>query len=429
MARFRIGAAKKEITPSLPVELSGYIRRFGKATGIHDPLLANFLSVEKEGKQVLFISLDLLFFDNDFSLKTRKKISEELKMEEKNILIAATHTHSAPGIHPFRNIDSRDKNWEEQVFDILIQGSRETFQNLIKATVGTSLGFTFIGKNRRIERGPVDPYFPILCFFDERELPLAVAANYGCHPVVLDERNLLISVDYVGYFRSYLNEFFSSDIVTLFYTGACGDVDPVSRGSFSAAEKLGKTLAEEALKEIKKMKFNSDIEIKTEEVSFKIPYEWLPDPEEAKDIYEKTLSHYEGAVKKGDKEAMKIQKAFLLWAEDLKKKANESKLPSCLECKLQCIKLGDAVFLSFPFELFSSISLVLREKSGIENLFMVGYANGYNGYLPDESSYAEGGYEIEEAFKYVGLLPLPSQAEKLFTENALSLMKSLGKQE
>ncbi len=423
MGRLTIGAVKKEITPSLPADLLGYIRRFGKATGIHDPLLANLLLVDNGAKKVLLISLDILFLSSNFSNRVKHAISEKLNMDKKNILIAAIHTHSAPGIHLFRDESIRNKEWEDEVFQTLVKGAVEASQQSQAAYLGVESGRSFIGKNRRKDEGPLDPNFPLICFFDERDHPLAVIANYGCHPVVLDEKNLFITADYVFDFRSGLNKILSSDVITLFFTGASGDVDPVERGSFSIAKRLGMELAEEALKIIDDMEAKADINIQTKETSLKIPYGWIPDAQETEEIYASTHQKYEDAVKKRDRVAQKMQKAFLLWADELKEKAINNEIPNSLECELQCIKLGDAVLLAFPFELFSSISLSLRAQSGIQDLLMIGYANGYNGYLPDKKSLEEGGYEVEEAFKYIGLLPFSANAEELFLEKALQLIK------
>ena len=425
MGKLRIGAVKKEITPSLPANLSGYIRRFGKATGIHDPLLANFLLVDSRAEEVLLISLDVLFLSSDFALRVKEALSEKLNIDKKNILIAALHTHSAPGIHTFRDESIRDKGWEERVFQTLLQGASETRSRLKTASLGLGLGRASIGRNRRKEGGPFDPNFPLICFFDEQDHPRAVVANCGCHPVVLDEKNLFITADYVFNFRNSLNTILSSDLTTLFFTGACGDVDPVERGSFSLARRLGIELAEDALEVIDSMEVHSDIDIKAKETSLRIPYGWLPEAKEAEQVYRNTREQYENAAAQGNREAQKIQKAFLLWAEELREKALHDGLPHSLECKLQCIKLGDAVLLAFPFELFSSISKSLRVQSGIPNIFMVGYANGYSGYLPDKKSIEEGGYEVDEAFKYVGLLPFSENAEELFLKKALSLIKSV----
>jgi len=423
--RLRIGAVRKDITPPLPADLSGYIRRFGKASKIHDPLLANLLLIDNGINQLLLISLDILFLSSELSSRLRQAISEELNMDKKNILIAAIHTHSSPGIHTFRDEGIRDKTWEEKVFQTLVKGAAEAGKYLEEASIGIGMGSSAIGRNRRKEGGPLDPNFPLICFFDKQEHPLAVIANYGCHPVVLDEKNLLITADYVHYFRKSLSERLSSDILTLFFTGASGDVDPMERGSFSIAERMGLELAEEALKIISEMETRKDIDIIAKETSLKIPYGWVPDVQEAKECYERTRQKYEEAMRSGNRESRKIQKAFLLWAEQLREKALKNELPKSLESQLQCIKLGEAVLLAFPFELFSSVSLSLRVKSAVKHLFMVGYANGYSGYLPDRNSIREGGYEVEEAFKYVGILPFDSKAEELFLEKALSLIESL----
>ncbi len=423
--RLRIGAVRKEITPPLPANLSGYIRRFGKATQIHDPLLAHLLLIDNGIQKILLISLDILFLSSNLSLRLRQAISDELSMATKNILIAAIHTHSSPGIHTFRDEGIRDKTWEEEVFQTLVKGAAEAGQRLEEASIGIGLGSSLIGRNRRKEGGPLDPNFPLICFFGKQNHPLAVIANYGCHPVVLDEKNLLITADYVHFFRKSLCQQLSPDILTLFFTGASGDVDPRERGSFSIAERLGLELAEEALKIISKMETRTDIDIEAKETSLKILYGWAPDIQEAKKVYESTRQKYEEAKRSGNRESRKIQKAFLLWAEELREKALKNELPKSLECRLQCLKLGEAVLLAFPFELFSSVSLSLKEKSAVKNLFMIGYANGYFGYLPDRSSIREGGYEVEEAFKYVGILPFDSNAEELFLKKALSLIESL----
>ncbi len=421
----RIGAVQKEITPSLPAELVGYIRRFGKAAGIHDPLLANLLLVDNGTERVLLVSLDILFLSTDFAFKVKQAVSEKLNIDTKNILLAAIHTHSAPAIHFFRDESIQDKAWEEKVFQTLVQSAVEASQQLQQTTMGVGVGRSSIGQNRRKDKGPFDSNFPLICFFDEQDRPQAVMANCGCHPVVLDERNLFITADYVFNFRNSLNTMLSSDLTTLFFTGACGDVDPLERGSFSAAQRLGKKLAGEALVIIDSMEASSDIEIKSIETSLEIPYAGIPNAHEAEETYKNTRKNYENAAAKGEREAQKIQKAFLLWAEKLREKALKNEIPASLQCKLQCIKLGDAVLFAFPFELFSSISQSLRARSGIPNLFMVGYANGYGGYLPDKKSIEEGGYEVEEAFKYIGLLPFTADAETLFLRKALELIKGV----
>lgn len=425
MGNLRAGVSKMEITPPVGTDLSGYIRRFGSSTGIHDPLWANILWVANGNDQVLFISMDVMNFSEEFSERAKAALAEETNIAKDNILLAAIHTHSAPGIHIFRDGSKRDTKWEDRVLHVLVNGSKEATQRPKKALFATGTGQASIGYNRRKPGGAVDPSLTLAGLFTENEELFSLIANYGCHPVVLAEDNLHISADYVGYFRDQLGKLFAPDITTLFFTGATGDVDPIERGSFPVAEKLAGILSGEARQLIGQMKLQSDSDIKTGQTSLKIPFGWIPSADEAEKICGENTSAYRKALEKGNREDAKIRKAFLLWAEDLRNRALKRTLPDSLECELQAIRIGEAVFLAFPFELFSSLSLELRRLSGIECLFLVGYANGYHGYLADDESVREGGYEIKDAFKYTALLPFSDQAGNIFLERSLALLQKM----
>jgi len=428
MKTFRAGAAKREITPPVGIDLFGYIRRLGSSTGIHDPLGANFLWVEDENLGVLLVSLDVLNFSDEFAAQAKSAISKEIDVAEQNICIAAIHTHSAPGMHFFRGGGKRNRAWEKGVLDLLIDGSKEAKQNSRSAYLGLATDLAFIGYNRRKSENDVDSHLTLACFADDKKRPFCVVANYGCHPVVLKEDNLLISADYVGYFREQLNRLFSADMVTLFFTGATGDVDPIDRGSFEMADRLAGILAQKAFVMINNMNWTRKGDLRVENIKLTVPYERIPSLEQAEETYQKARFLYQQAKKKGDRTEIKIQKAFLDWAEELREGAEAHMIPSSLECELQCLKLGDLVLVAHPFELFSSLSLEIRELSKVEHLIMAGYANGYHGYLPDEKSVREGGYEVEEAYKYVGLLPYSPQAGQIFQEKALTVIKNVVRQ-
>lgn len=422
MKTFRAGAAKREITPPVGTDLFGYIRRIGSSTGIHDPLWANFLWVEDENLGVLLVSLDVLNFSDQFAARAKAAISEGVSLAEQNICIAAIHTHSAPGMHFFRGGGKRNMGWEKGVLDVLVKGSREAKQNSRSAYVGLATDRAFIGYNRRKSENAVDPHLTLACFVDEKKRAYCILANYGCHPVILKEDNLLISADYVGYFRERLNRLFSADVITLFFTGASGDIDPIERGSFKIADRLGGTLAQKALTMIKNMSWTREGELRIEKIKITIPYERIPSFEEAEETYQKVRSLYRHARTKGDRTEIRIQKAFLDWAEELREGTAAQKIPSSLECELQCFRLENLVLVSHPFELFSSLSLEIREFSKVNHLIFAGYANGYHGYLPDERSSREGGYEVEDAYKYVGLLPYSPRAGQIFVKAVLDVI-------
>lgn len=423
MGRLKFGVAQRDITPPPGTPLSGYIRRRGCATGIHDPLGAHFLVLEDGTIRVLLISLDILFLSRAFASRAKLAVAKKTGILKSRILIACTHTHSAPGLHPFRNSRQGDKEWEDGVQQALIQGAEEACHNLKAGNWGVGSGCSVIGRNRRKEKGAFDPSLSMLYIRDENKAPLAVVTSYGCHPVVLDETNLLVSSDYVEYFRKHLRRHLAPKAVILFILGAAGDVDPIQRGDFRTAEVYGQALATEAKRMIDSMDFQDELEIRVQEGALKIPFGWKPTPDEAEHVYMDHEKRHEYVSSQGNQEQIQISRAHLLWSKELQEKALHHMLPDSLESELQVIRVGKAVFLATPFELFASTALKLREKSQAATLFVTTCANGYAGYLPDEEAFAERGYEVEEAFKYVGLLPLSLSAEKLFFRKALSLIQ------
>jgi len=61
-----------------------------------------------------------------------------------------------------------------------------------------------------------------------------------------------------------------------------------------------------------------------------------------------------------------------------------------IQAEIQVMELGPVKWVSLPAEAFVQIGLALK-RAGAS--FVAGYANGYVGYLPIRSAYAEGGYE------------------------------------
>ncbi len=63
---------------------------------------------------------------------------------------------------------------------------------------------------------------------------------------------------------------------------------------------------------------------------------------------------------------------------------------------LQAVRVGEAVFIGIPAEVFVEIGLRIK-RGGRRPTFIAGLANGYIGYFPDRRSYLAGGYEVVSA--------------------------------
>ena len=67
-----------------------------------------------------------------------------------------------------------------------------------------------------------------------------------------------------------------------------------------------------------------------------------------------------------------------------------------LPTEIQGIRLGSALMVAVPGELFVEIALRLKAETD-HPLFIMGITNGYMGYLPNRDAYRSGGYEVVSA--------------------------------
>jgi hypothetical protein len=408
-----VGAYTNEITPQNPVDLNGYILRFGKSEGVHDPLTANYLYIESDGNKTLLISLDILTISTETATKLRNILSSQLEIDKAAIIIAAIHTHSAVGSPYLRNVGTEDKQWLEIFENKIIEGSKIARNTAIQCELYSYEAYSLVGINRRKETRGIDPNVPFIVIKSSSNI-VAYIINYNCHAVCLTEKNLLISADYVHYLREFLYKSLNQHFPILFFNGGSGDVDPRKRGSFEDAKFTGEKLAEEILlnyKVYQGSRLNTIINYKT--IKMTIPYNWHPSVEEA----EKDLSNYSQRLDKSQtKEEKKISGAFLQWASEVLEMAKAQTLPDSLETEVSFVTVGQSIFIAVPLEIFSSISLKLRKHFGGYSVFVISYGNGYSGYLSDKAAHFEGGYEIDDWHKYAGILPKVPYSEDIFWE-------------
>src|SRR5436189_212527 len=91
---FRAGAATSNITPPLESPIIGGFVPF-PATHVHDELHARCLVLDDGKTKLVFVVCDLLGIDRLVSDDARALIEQDLKIPKENVLISATHTHSA----------------------------------------------------------------------------------------------------------------------------------------------------------------------------------------------------------------------------------------------------------------------------------------------------------------------------------------------
>jgi len=99
--------------------------------------------------------------------------------------------------------------------------------------------------------------------------------------------------------------------------------------------------------------------------------------------------------------------SFLAWARRTKRQCFDAqgryKGPKATRARFGLVSLGEELQLfAIPGELFCSIGMDLKKRALPAKLLVCGYAGGTVGYMPSEEAIAQGGYEVESAYRYYG---------------------------
>jgi hypothetical protein len=130
-------------------------------------------------------------------------------------------------------------------------------------------------------------------------------------------------------------------------------------------------------------------------LSVDLPLKRYPPPEEI----ERTLREAEDKVMRLESDPASTEyrqsKSELLYCSITRFYARETaKFPAGrLPIPLQGLRIGNAVFVAVPAEVFVEVGLRVK-RSAPQPTFIVGIANGYIGYLPTRRAHESGGYEV-----------------------------------
>jgi len=405
----QVGFYKVNITPYIGCPLGGFASRKDVSQGFHDELYARIVVIAGQ-ELVVLVSTDLLCLPAESVNQIRKLAAEKIGAREECIAIAATHTHSGPELRP----DVKEQPtpaYVRNLTDDIAGGIYAAWRVRQPARIGVGSGRIHgIGVNRRHPDGlPIDPEVGVFRFEFEKKGLGGVLINYTCHPVVLGPDNLLVSADYPGYTTRLIEQVKGPGVVALFTNGATGDINtghsadlsalgyPIPGRTFERAEKLGVMLAGEVLKTLETIECAPELPVAAKRKIVALALKDLPPLEQVqRDLQEKQAA-LEQILTEGAAEEVVIKaRVNQLYAElllDAVTHQAKNPTPKSLNVELQAIRIGQSVLLTFPGELFVEIGLQIKKQSPFEQTYILGYTNGYIGYLPTVHAFREGGYE------------------------------------
>jgi hypothetical protein len=344
----------------------------------------------------------------------RRAIAAETGIPASNVLIMATHTHSAPWspvyedkllAHERKNLDLVHQDplhqaWAADLERWTIKAVKQA--DLSKQPLTLGVGRAWVGEvlfNRRPRRpdgrvdtvfqpadpyvlpsglrfGPVDPTLTLLVLHNPQGRPIGALFHVACHPVAVYPFHKGVSGDWPGAAATRLG----SDLggIAVFLQGCCGDIVPARRG-LGARDQMAQLMAERALAASKQ-----------------------------------TLT-----LSLSPLQALSVRVALPL-SEPARKELGQD----TLEAEVQVLRLGSLALVALPGEPLSGLAERIGAQSPYPHTLVLGYANGYGvGYVGLPGEKARGGYEMS---------PVGAGADQcggLLVETAVRLLQELQRNE
>ncbi len=390
--RWQAGVASASITPDRPLWMAGYSARVRPSEGTAQELFAKALILEDgSGHRVALVTTDMLGFPSSLSHRVAERVSTEFKIARRDLMLAASHTHSGPVVGRMLAVayDMSDDQWRDvdrytsELEDRIVSVVGKAIQNLAPArlTFGhTTAGF---GVNRRTPDGPVDPQVPVLRVMRQDGSLRAVVFGYACHNVTLGGDFYQFHGDYAGVAQQWLESRYSGALA-FFVAGCGGDINPKPRGSVLVATQHGESLA----RLVAEMPPNSLHKVKGPLRSawkeFPVRFAKPPTHEELKERLASSDKYIRSHAQK------------MLDILDQK-----GQLPVDYPYPMQVWQFGgNLTWVALAGEVVADFALRLRKELPGRQLWLAAYCNDVFAYIPSLRILQEGGYEGGGAMTY-----------------------------
>lgn len=378
-----LGASKMATCPPRGARLMGYPAERPN-TGVESDLYVRTLVFGAgSGKPgAALVVIDNLYTPAPLVAEVRKLAARRLPgLKPGSIMIAATHTHSAPSLQPYYSADPReglvrpDPRYRRHIIQTMVASILDAWKQRKQVTARLGAGEAVLGHNRRVlvhgyarnvwqdphgkHTGYFHPGIPFVTFHEVETGKIhAILAGYGCHPVTLGPGNTKACADYPGYFVQALEKETGAAVAVQIMTGAA-DINPLRclRDRPYHARVMGKALARAVVQAMKKAR-----------------------PVALKPAASRTVPL-----------RFRVRSNVGRWADAqiLGRVSREF-----VETSVQSIDLGGLALVSAPGELFSQIAARVRKSSPVKNTLVVEHANDAIGYIFTDAAAFEGGYEV-----------------------------------
>ncbi len=383
------GIAVRTVNPDPLLPVSGGVGPSHPVTQRQGDLTVRALVFEQDGTRVAIVSADFLGFPAVLGNAVREMVKG---IPPQNILIGATHTHSAPDCYGFpdgKGGTARDAKYLQIVCARMAEAINEAVERLQPASLKIATGEAKgkIAYNYYAEQ-LYDPRCHIIQAVDSSGKPIATLVNYAIHPEVLGSEAGICSPDLVGPLYDRLAERGAG--VGIFMNSAQGGMvtadnrlaDGKEGRTWAECQRIGQLLADEALRIVDHAATQSSPRLFCAARPLTLPVD--------SPLMRALLKELPGGPGAG--------------AENV-------------TTQLNLLNIGNAQILTIPGEALPNIGYYLKRKMHGEHNLLFGLTNDAFGYILCKED-----FDSFKRYAYVTRTSLGERTEEILVREALNLV-------
>ena len=411
------GAYTVDVTPPEGVHAGCWSLHTALAEGAHDRLEVTALVLADGTTTVALVGVDACMVSESAAADARRRVTGLTGIPAAAVLINASHDHAAPRYIARVGEQTLAGDALDQ-YALAMPGRIAgavygAYRRLQPARVGFGTGrVDGVSVNRVDRTQPVDDSVWVLTVEKRDGEPLAAAVSFACHPVTIGGQTRLWDTDYPGPLRRRLRaELGVADC--LFLQGAAGDVAPWDfwfgnesprLHCFETRDDLADAIAAEAVRVAGSIEVGDRLRLAHGTTALELQRRRFP------------WSLDEVAARAAAHVATPEDEYPELWADTVHTATSAQRFPDYYQkyalilyrglieqrevpvpAELQAVALGDQALIANPFEPFTDVGAMIAGRSPFAGTRVLGYTNGYAGYLPPPADYAKiEGYGLAE---------------------------------
>ena len=427
---FKIGLYEREITPLFGNSIRGYFN-LRLVDGVKEKTYAKSAVIDDGNNLVALLSIDICVLNDTLCDSIYKKVSQYIKIERKNLMISATHSHTAGPMGDDFAKDSLDAFYLEWLAHACADTVVCAYQRLenakIKLAVARIEGITFcrnylmkngdsrtnpgIG-NPEIERpiAGVDYDAPVLVLENEKGKKVGILYSFANHQDSVDGTQ--VSGDWSSIVSLKMKEKFGSDFISIMFYGTAGNINQVDVNNTDkdydpvhSHHYLGKVVFDQIFSVIDKAKeLDGDIKIvyQTKIYPYRVPS--VEEINERQAILDRIVIPENVKLDAGSPKELFdacMARGCVKFSLSAKK---------YYEIKMQIISIGKLMIFALPGEVFSQYGARIKKAFPDSVCFFACLTNNRSGYMPTKECYLPGLYES----LYASALFYPEDTENIF---------------